>query len=513
MSTPSNETGNLKLLHERKTDKLVLRLTINADKTKLYIEADPVGNCAQINRSTLLDFIKEKIDPERVNLGVIDDVLQYIKRREVVPARRIVVAKAPEPGTDGKLLLLVKKFGGQGVLKIAEDAKGSLQELHLFDNVLKGQSVARIYLPRAGKDGMDVLGNVIPSKPGAPVKIVLDKTLEVSKTEKLPEGEVSYDVVTTKVDGYLVEESGKLLVKEELVIDDNLDLHYGNIDFIGAVKITGDVMPGFNVKAKTKIEILGDVRGGSLVCTQGPIVVKGFVYGGANSRVISGDSFTANLVQEITAEIRGDIIINKECQNSNLRSGGTLQMGKARLFGGKAYSVCGGEFKILGNEVEVDTYLSVCSDIEATVEYGDILGQLAMHLEAEKLLTLHLGPYATNPTRIPMLNEPIRTKTKKLYDKLQQVLSGKQRLEDDRTKMLAQASSNDVLRVNVIEKLNRGVRIQVGEEIYTPADTVKGPVSVDFVDGKFTVGSIKALECNIAKIKEKRSKDDQGNST
>ena len=54
-----------------------------------------------------------------------------------------------------------------------------------------------------------------------------------------------------------MEDSGKISIKPELTISGDLDFRYGNIDFIGKVIVSGDVLQGLNIKAGKGIEVRG----------------------------------------------------------------------------------------------------------------------------------------------------------------------------------------------------------------------------------------------------------------
>src|SRR5690606_7419459 len=132
-----------------------------------------------------------------------------------------------------------------------------------------------IYPPKAGTDGIDALGNKISAESGQPYKPSFDKTLLI---EQSADPAHDFQIVSAQEDGYIFDDGGKLGVRTELFVRDNVDFRYGNIDFIGSVKVSGDVMPGFNITARKGIEVLGSIRGGSLICMEGDIKVKGFVY-------------------------------------------------------------------------------------------------------------------------------------------------------------------------------------------------------------------------------------------
>lgn len=449
-----------------------------------------------VSRDDLLTVLKEFANLDLVNLGVIDDIAACLSRGERVQERRVAKGEEPQPGGDGKILYLVKRFSGEVEVQVDEKGVADLRVLHLFDNITQGTTVARIYPPKNGIDGKDALGKVIPAKAGKPVKIGLDRTLSIKES---PDKNENYQIVVAETDGYLSEEGGRLSIKPELVVAGNLDFHMGTIDFIGAVRVKGDVMPGFSVRAKRGIFIAGSSREASLICPEGDIVVKGYVYGGETAKVVCGRSFQCAVAQELEAEVVGNICIEKEALDCKLRTQSAVSMSKGALMGGQTFAVCGVEARVLGNDSGQETRIRLCNDVEMSVEYGLLSAQIENHERALKMLDLHLGPYALNPARIEMLSGPYRAKMEKLLNKKKEVILSHQRLLRKKEEMVQGARSNPVMRVNFLEKFYEGVVVEAQGECFSTKEPLDGPASLDFVpsEKKFVLGELKGLECSI----------------
>jgi uncharacterized protein (DUF342 family) len=344
--------------------------------------------------------------------------------RKKIIERRIAKGKLPEAGANGKLLLLVKLLTGEVEVKLDDKNRASFHDLHLFDNIAKGQAIARLYPPKEGVEGVSALGERLPATPGTAATVNHDKTITMLAAM---EGE-PYQLLIAEEEGLVKQADGILTIQGEFEIGENLDFRYGNIDFVGAVKIKGDVQPGFSVRAKKGIFITGSVQGGTLEAIQGPIEVKGLVYGGEKSRIIAGDRFVADSVQEVFAEIRGEIVIKKEARDSILMSQTIIQMPTARLIGGKAYTVCGAEFRELGSETEKETVVILCSAVEASKSFSDLIAQIESHEQAEQLINLHLGPLGRKKIRLDMIKPEHRDKIGKLIKKQDSIKESKQKL-------------------------------------------------------------------------------------
>lgn len=441
----------------------------------------------------IISAVKTAGIPEITNPEVLIDMLKELNTGQASRKRRIVRGTPPIPGRDGKMVFLAKRMGTPREVKVDEHGKADFSHMHLFDNISQGQIVARIYPPHRGTAGIDIFGKDIPAPEGKPVQLKPDPTLE----EGQEEGHSEYRVLRATQSGYLMEESGKFKIQHDLVISGDLDYHFGTLDFIGKIVITGDVMPGFNINARDGIEIKGSVRGGSLVSTHGTIKVDGFVYGGENSRVIAGKEFIANIVQEVNAEIRGDITVIKEARDSMLRTEATFKIEKGHLYGGKTLVVCGAECGILGSDVETPTIIEIVGDMEATVAYSQLKVRISNHEKAIELLRLHLGPMAENRKRVEYLKPDHKVKITALLTKLDKLVKSLKILIKRRSDLVAGARTNIIKRVNVHAKMFPGARVVVKDKFFKPLQPLPGPISIDFdaATGQFITGPLKGLEC------------------
>lgn len=501
----------MKTIFTKKNEQFVLTAKLADDKMKLFIDVEPIGEgtCKDLQKEALLSIIAEFSAKAEVHEAVVDDIVKVLKRGEKVLERRIAKGTPPETGADGKLLLLVKKLTEQGSVKV--DAKGfaDFRELHLFDNILVGQAVARIYPAKPGTAGIDALGAPVKPTPGKPIKISVDKTLLIE-----PASGEDFQVVMAQIDGYLHEEPGKLSIKPELYIKGDLDLHTGNINFIGSVKIGGDILPGMSVQARKGIEVTGNVQSANLTSAEGDIKVRGYFFGGEKSRVVGGKSFSASLVQEVTVEVQGDILIEKEALDSVLRTQTTLFMGRGRFIGGKAFVVCGAEALEWGNSAGKKTEIFLCSDVEVRGDFAKVMQLVGDHQKAIDLIKLHLGPYATNPARMQVLQPALREKMEKMHHKLKEVEAGKIKLLAKKKEMLEQARTNHVPRVNVLGVMHAGTLLRDADKMFEASEEMKGPISIDFnvETGEFEAGELKPIECAFDPItvKEGDKKDEPG---
>ncbi len=491
-------TATLRTAFELSDDRIKVVAKISDDKLKLFVDAEPLaqtGNGA-IGRDELVALLGQHVPVDTINVGVIDDIVTRLNAGEKVEERRVIKGVEPKAGADGKLVFLVKRFTGSPEVSVDEKGFAQFRELNLFENVKVGTAIARLYAPKAGEDGVDVFGKKIIAPSGKPCKVKLDKTLLLVSA---PEGGDSYQVIESQVEGYVAEDKGSISVRQELVISGNVDFHIGNIDYIGSVRIKGDVLPGFTVQAKKGIVVQGSVRGAVLRSSEGDIEVKGFVHGGEGGKIVCGREVRAHVLQQILVEALSNIVVKKEAIDCQLRTQSALLIDAGSLVGGETLAVCGVEVKCLGNEVGRKTEIQLVSDTEMSTEFVTMKANIESHDKAIKLMELHLGPYVRTPDRIALLNEPHRSKLTQLLRKYREVQESRVKLLSKRQTLLKGARINSVLRINFLGDMFEEVYVRAGEDVYRCTTRAKGPASLDYHprEHRFELGEYKGLECTV----------------
>jgi uncharacterized protein len=493
------------------TDKIKLVGRLSDDRVKLFLYADlpkntksqksgatePAYQQHTVKREDLLEILRNHIKLDLVDYGVIDDVVAHLNQGEKVDKRRIAKGIAPGKGIDGKLLLLVKIFDGKAEMHADQNEAVDLKNIHLFDNITKGQKIARLYPPKPGTSGVDALGQPIEAESGREAAVILDETLAFTSSE---DPDQNYQLIVSKTEGYVHRKDKRLSIHEELIINQDVDYHTGNINFVGRVRILGDVMPGFLVKAGKGIHISGSVRGASLITSDGDIAIEDTIFGERGSAIVSAGDLHLSMAQELTAEVKGSIFVKQELRDCTVKVLGTVRIPDGRILGGSIFSPCGVEAKEIGNETGVTTVIHICSDVETTPEYETIVSSIEQHKKAADLLKLHLGPFVNHPNRIEFLAPPNQKKIKALYQKLQEVDQGLEALYEKRDELLKNAKIGVVPRINFLSRMYPGTSILSGEEVYTVQEELTGPASLEYhkEEGKFEIRELKPLENKIS---------------
>ena len=209
--------------------------------------------------------------------------------------------------------------------------------------VRQGERLMQKIPPTPGEDGENILGQVIPAKPGK---------------EAMFAPQLKGALVDPEDPAFLIAEiAGQpLLVNNGMTVEPTItfatvDLTTGNMDFEGTVNISGDVHAGMSIRATGDIHVGGTVEA-AMLDAGGDVVVKGGVIGhgevhehpDANkksmiARVHCGASFSARFVENASIEVGDSIMVDELVMQSELAAVNQIVVGKpgsghGRIIGG-----------------------------------------------------------------------------------------------------------------------------------------------------------------------------------
>ena len=320
---------------------------------QLEVSKDRMTVTMKINRQPgqrppAKEEILKDLAGRRITFGIDEEAIEHGLEHgaQTVIAR----GKPPEAGKDAKI---VRKFNAEMKGKIAEDKYGRVdyKNLNLFLLARKGDVLAERVPHTMGVEGTNVFGDTIKPKPGKPKPVPAGKNTEIQDE----------NFVVATIDGQIVEANNKFSVDPRLEIKGDIGVGTGNIDFVGAVDISGSVQQGFKVKATGTVSINGAVNGG--VVEGYNVVIKGGIIGAGPGKgvVVAQEDVQAAFVENGTIEAGGEIQIADVALHSDLRAGIRIVVeGKRGLVTG-GYLAAGEEIraKVIGNPALVAARLVV----------------------------------------------------------------------------------------------------------------------------------------------------------
>jgi uncharacterized protein (DUF342 family) len=449
-----------------------LELSISDDKLKLFAKVVPQAKYYEASEAVLVEELLKVTQEERIDRDVVRDIIWQLHQEKGCEGRRVAKGEAAILGRDGKIVWLVRRFR-QGASVDSSKELADFYHLGLFENIEAGREVARVYRPTDGRPGVDVTGAPIPSKAGKAVTERFDKSLEFKPDEQ----RADYQTLLAAVSGYAHEESGKVSIRSVLAISGNLDYEMGHIDFIGSVRIGGDVQKGFHIKARGDIEIAGSVLGENQLTSEGSVAIQGFHQGGDGAVLRVRNDYSVGIAQKVTADVGGNITILKEARDCAFRASAAVLAPQATIVGGTIWCVKGFEGKALGNSAGVRTIVELRNELEVTPEFRRVEESIKKHEVAIAALELHIGPYLNNRKRVPLLAAKFKMKITELLNKYDGVQASLIKLQDALNRMREAKPMEESSRINVTGTVYGGVVLNTTMAKLEFHEDKQGPVS------------------------------------
>lgn len=136
------------------------------------------------------------------------------------------------------------------------------------------------------------------------------------------------------VNGSACYHDGKIVVRQNLILPDEIDFHTGNINFIGNLVIGGSVRGGFSVQGRD-ITIQGQVEGARIEALR-DLNCRGGVKGGKKAFLEAGRNMKLAFCEYGTLKAGEDILVKGALMHSDVYAGNRLAVG-GRLTGGRYY--------------------------------------------------------------------------------------------------------------------------------------------------------------------------------
>ena len=424
-------------------------IDVSKDRMEAFIIfKEPVNEGSKLDEGGIVSALDES--------GIVDYNMETVRTLVLhrVHGRKYAIATGTPPanGTDGYLQYHFNNENLRPKPKILEDGSVDFRQLGLLRLCERGDVLVTSVPPGAGRDGIDVTGNVIPFAPGRqPQPIPVGKNTYVSEDGLHLIADVS---------GQLVIQQGKIHINPCLEIKGNVDNSTGNIDFNGQIVINGNVLTGFEVKATGNIEIHG-VCEGAIVTTEADIVIGRGAQGMEKAQLTAGGNITAKFIEGCNVTAEGNITADSILNSTVNCTGDVVLSGKRGLLtGGKLIAGNKLTAKTIGSPMGTTTIIEVGNKPQA------VLGIKELNAEYEKLRKEYekvdqaVNLLTTQQKRGTLTDEKKQLLMKMLNAKMtyREKLNGLQ-LKIDEMHQTLTSNSGTVSASNVIQP---GVRVTIG---------------------------------------------------
>ncbi|MDR0689746.1 MAG: FapA family protein [Spirochaetaceae bacterium] len=328
-----------------------VKLEIIDGGMKAYIKMAPpgIGGC-DLPAETILSFLRKN----HVVHGVKEDFIRTLADKPVFN-ETVLIAEGTKP-IDGRDAYIQYNFETEHTkihLREGFNGRVDFKDLHIIQNVVEGQPLAKKIPPELGAAGMTVTGKVVPAVNGRDIVLPLGKNVHVGDDEV---------TIYADINGQVVGVSGKINVEPVYVVKGNVDIKTGNIIFLGTVVVNGNVEAGFSIKAAGNIEVHGTVEKAELVA-DGDIIVHQGITGKGAGIIQAGRSLWARFIENTSVEAGNMVIVSDGIINSH------VDAAKRIVCQGKRAHIVGGRLRAT-EEIVAETLGSSTSGTETICEVG-----------------------------------------------------------------------------------------------------------------------------------------------
>lgn len=268
---------------------------------------------------TLEEFLGD-LHYEGIQYGILQEEIRQefaLGYLHIFPVAR---GKPPLAGEDGKVTELFQRRRNMR-LEVQNGSDVDFGQDVQLQPIRKGAVICLIRLPKAGTDGMDVTGQVIPCPQAVGARVPRGKNTVIGRGGQ---------ALTANVDGILYIENDQFCIHEQKIIDGDVDQFQGALQVSGNLYIGGNVDGGVDIEASGEIVINGRMGEARVVSTGGTVRVQKGIYGVNGRTLLTAAGQVQSPVVEWAEIDAGTSVIAETVSNSTIRCGGTVYVMSGR---------------------------------------------------------------------------------------------------------------------------------------------------------------------------------------
>lgn len=298
---PVTSKSEIEIEFENQQGKREINISISEDKMECYISLkytpERIYGLQDVKENTKIVLnsvlIKEKYPPlyneddiitvlksKGVNYGYCSDNIKACSNSKDVDNVLVAKGKPSIPAKDDVVEICFKQHA-TNEFDLDESGNVDFKSIGNISSVKKGDCLCKKSIGHDGIPGMNVFGQVIPSKKRKIKDIVAKEGCEL----------VDNNVIIATMDGKPQVKGNLFSVHNVHKIMSDVDIKTGNIHFIGDVIVYGDVKEGMNIEAGNSLFINSNVfravlKAGSDVEVKGNIISSSIVAGSGYVEVL-----------------------------------------------------------------------------------------------------------------------------------------------------------------------------------------------------------------------------------
>lgn len=317
---------------------LALDITDGGMKAKLSLYP-PLNFGGNLDTESIEDFLLDErgLDTELINWDKFKDCFEKYADGQIIYQE--VIAEGIEK-VDGKDASYELHFElGEKKPKVLADGSVDFKDINNLVMVKLEDKLLTYFPETEGIDGRTVKGEDLPAIKGKKITIHKGNGVEFNEEDH---------TYYASLEGHITFNNMKLNVNPIYSVDGDVDYSEGNIEFHGTVKVSGDVLSGFSIKAKNII-VWGVARDATLIAEDDITVRTGIVSTGKGI-TRAGNTVTADFIEGAEVHAGIAVIIKNYCYNSHIFCEGEILAlsGDGVINGGELHAFSSIEAKKIG---------------------------------------------------------------------------------------------------------------------------------------------------------------------
>lgn len=368
-----------------------------------------------------------------------------------------ILAKAT-PAVQGHDAVITYHFNTDLTLKPKRNEDGSVDfhQLDMISHCNKGDLLATLTPMDQGKPGIDICGNIM--RPLKTNNCVLRHGNKIHLSE---DGLNMY----SDVDGHVTLTDGRVFVSDTFEVPADVDASTGDIVYEGNVKVNGNVITGYSIRARGDIEVNGVVEG-AYIEAGGQIILKRGMQG-MNKGILKANGNVVTKFIENAEVIAGGYVSTESILHSKVSAKGDIIVGGKRGFvtGGEIRSATMISVKTAGSQMGTLTLLEVGIDPKVLVEFRELEKRITGMIEDKEKIAQALTLFRKRLTMGVSITEEKKKYLKQITQNNivldTQLKEARKRYEDLQIEMENQTSGN----IKVSDVVYPGTKIVISNVV------------------------------------------------
>ncbi|MFD1018209.1 DUF342 domain-containing protein [Thalassobacillus hwangdonensis] len=319
-------------------------IAIHHDKlqAELHIEEE-YKDQLHFSPDELIHLLNERNIIHGINETAIQSIADGLDRNH----SPVIIASGDEPqaGEDGKIIFDKQ----EAAMTIEHDERVNFRDILQLPTASEGERIARLTPPTLGVPGRNIFGKELPAKPGKSARIRAGKNVRWKES-----GAAFYAEAT----GQLSFNETTIHVYPLYEVQGDLDMRTGNLDFVGSIRIRGNVPTGYRISAKGDITIMGLVEGAEIEAG-GSVHIHEGISGQKRAVVRAGMDVRAGYINQCYVEAGRNILAENSILHSECIAKEHIYCQQGNIIGGSSSAGITIEAKDVGNRMHSPTGLYI----------------------------------------------------------------------------------------------------------------------------------------------------------